>query len=164
MKIVTEKVIEIHDRGEISCDVAKELIVTARKAVHCCDGDEDDVIDAIRMCRCGRCLKKRDEGENFYSIRDISGGEIKRNEIKIGEKIEWNDIMTGEKIVQSDVVTKEKAEQDDIISNGGELLASDVLCASCFDVVINRSFRDERAGEREREYIDQCRKGSKNSR
>lgn len=132
MEKVTEKVMDIYDRKEISCEVAKELIVTAKEAVHCCDGD-DDVTDAIRMCRCGRCLKKRGTEEKFYSVNDISR-----------EKIGWIDIM----------------------NSGGELLASDVLCVSCFDIVINRCFNDEKekAGAREREYIDQCRKENKKSR
>lgn len=120
---VTKKVMDMYDREAISCEVAKELIVTVKEAVNCCDGDYDDVKDAIRMCRCGRCLKKRGAEEKFYSVKDISS---KR----------WSDIM----------------------NSGEELLASDALCVSCFDKVINRCFVDEKAGAREREYIDQCRK------
>lgn len=118
MEKVTKKVMDIYDREEISCEVAKELIVTAKEAVRCCDGD-DDVTDAIRMCRCGRCLKKRGAEEKFYSLKDISS-----------EKMKWSDIMNSEE----------------------ELLASDVLCVSCFDIVMNRRFNDEKkeAGVRER--------------
>ena len=97
MNEVVEKIMDIYDRDEISRDVAKELIVTARKAVHCCDGDENDAINIIRMRRCGCCLKKRGRGEIFYSVNDVSQ-----------RLLEDNDIMNNcEEILASDGLCKE---------------------------------------------------------
>lgn len=40
-----------------------------------------------------------------------------------------------------------------ILDNGSIALASDALCESCFDEVINQHCGDETAAEKEREYI-----------
>lgn len=47
---------------------------------------------------------------------------------------------------------------DKILDTEPEVLASEGLCSSCFDIVMNRFFGDEHAGERERKYIEEyCR-------
>ena len=44
-----------------------------------------------------------------------------------------------------------------ILDTEPEILASEGLCSSCFDIVINRFLGDENAGQRERKYIEEHR-------
>lgn len=123
-----EKAVEIFDKGGFSCDAAREVIATARKEAFRCTKNEEEAIGSIRDFRCGRCLKKKEADERFYSVRAIS---------------------------------EDKMGQNDIMNHGKEVLASDQLCKECFDIVINRWFKEETAGKRERQYIEDCERESR---
>ena len=53
-------------------------------------------------------------------------------------------------------ISEDYVGHNDIMNDGEEILALDELCMECFDIVINRWFKDDKAGERERRYIEEC--------
>lgn len=69
---VTEVVMELFFSGKISEEAMKKLVTACRKGVHWCDGNETEAIECIRDNYCGSCLKKMNEGEELFSIWDIS--------------------------------------------------------------------------------------------
>jgi len=120
---IVERIVELYDEGKYSTETARDLIATSRNGVHWCDGNEDEAVECIRRCRCGRCLKKMKAGEYLFSVWDVS------SEVKNVYKIM------------------------DIEDNDGDELASDKLCEECFKIVMNKYCNDPTAGEREMKYI-----------
>lgn len=78
---VVALVIQMMDNKEISKDAAKKIIYKARKGVYWCDGNEYEATACINTCRCGRCLKKMKNGEELYSLFDISLGHNDTNKL-----------------------------------------------------------------------------------
>lgn len=65
---IVERIVELYDEGKYSTETARDLIATSRNGVHWCDGNEDEAVECIRRCRCGRCLKKMKAGEYLFSV------------------------------------------------------------------------------------------------
>lgn len=51
-------------------------------------------------------------------------------------------------------ISEDKVGENDIMNGSDAIFASDFLCQSCFDEVINRWFKDDTAGNRERKFIE----------
>lgn len=70
---IVAKIIDLYDEGDIEESVARELIKTARKAVHWCDGNEYEAVECLEENRrCGKCLREVGDEEKLYSLWDIS--------------------------------------------------------------------------------------------
>ena len=72
MNSVTRVVIKMFDNGELSREAALKLLMALKLGVHWCDGNEYEAVASILDCRCGKCLKKIEEDENFYDIYECS--------------------------------------------------------------------------------------------
>lgn len=72
MNNVLETVIDMYDNNEISKDATLKIANELRVSVNYCDGNESEAIESILDCRCGFCLKEKEENENLYDLYDVS--------------------------------------------------------------------------------------------
>lgn len=72
MNSVVEIVIKLFDEGKIEKDVARTIIAACRKGVYWCDGNQEEAIQSIRRCRCGKCLEIIEKGKYLFSVWDVS--------------------------------------------------------------------------------------------
>ena len=72
MNSVVRTTITLFDEGKICLESARAIIVSCRKGVHWCDGNEGEAISYISECICGKCMKKAEKGEKHYSIKAIA--------------------------------------------------------------------------------------------
>ena len=124
IKTIINKIVALYEEGRYSADTARELIAAARRGVHWCDGNEDEAIDEIRRCYCGRCLKKMNKGAYLFSVWEVSGDVTQPYDIIDCKRIE-----------------------DELP------LASDRLCEECFKIVLSKHCNNPEAGDREVKYI-----------
>lgn len=69
---VAEVIMKSYDRGEISKEMTRKLLMACRKGVYWCDGNELEAVACVENHYCGACLKKMHTGEPLYSVWDIS--------------------------------------------------------------------------------------------
>jgi len=72
MNNVLETVIDLLDNNEISKDAALKIAHVLRESVNYCDGNEDEAVESILYCRCGFCLRKKDETQKLYDLYQVS--------------------------------------------------------------------------------------------
>lgn len=72
MDSVTQVVIEMYDKKELSKKTALKLFSALKAGVYWCDGNEYEAVESIMNCRCGKCLKKMKPSEKFYNVYDCS--------------------------------------------------------------------------------------------
>lgn len=119
MDSVVVKIMEMYDEKKFSADTARELILAAKAGVGYCDGNYYEAVESIRLCRCGRCLKKIREEETIYSLWDLTS--------------EINDPYP--------IMEQKYSGEDPLVSDG--------LCEECFRKVITEYTGDTEAAERE---------------
>jgi len=125
MNSVVEVVIALLDSGKIDAEAARTIVAACREGVNWCDGNEDEAVESIRRCRCGKCMKAVAKGEFLFSVWDTS--QVVRN--------------------------LEFQRCSGILDYGNSKLASDGLCLKCFDEVVNEFCTNPSAGAEERDYI-----------
>ena len=68
MNTVVRTTITLFDEGKITLESARAIIVSCRKGVHWCDGNEGEAISYISECICGKCMKKAEKGEKLFHL------------------------------------------------------------------------------------------------
>lgn len=67
MDLVVGRIMETYREGRLDRLTAMQLIATARKAVHYCDGNEGEAVECMTNT-CGCCLRDGKPGEQLYSV------------------------------------------------------------------------------------------------
>lgn len=125
LSTVVEVALRLFDRGNISLEAAREIIFTARRAVHYCDGNEDEAIEDIIFFRCGKCLCKVPKGGLLFNTVDFW-------RLAYHKEI---DLPTVEAITEKN------------------RLASYGLCRECFVQAVNEYYGRSDAGEEMIDYF-----------
>ncbi len=110
MNSVVRTTISLLDEGRISMDAARAIIVSCKRGVHWCDGNEGEAISYIRGCVCGRCMKKLVKGERLYSIYSVSND--------VPDRFDWEKDFVTDKLCREcfDITLNEKCGD----SNAGQ--------------------------------------------
>lgn len=122
---VVKVVTKLFDEETISLNVARDIIYSCRRAVHYCDGNEDEAIESIYDNRCGKCLCKMKNDEYLFNVYHM-----------------FTFSCRGENM----------PDVERIMNNGNVKLASPKLCEKCFKEAINEYYKDENAGQKMIDY------------
>lgn len=71
MNNVVKNVLKLYDAEKIDVSVARKLIAVARDSVNYCDGNEDEAIEVMKHCRCGKCFKKFNTGDFCFILYNL---------------------------------------------------------------------------------------------
>lgn len=112
------------------------------------DNNEIDLEAARKIIAAARKGVHRCDGNEYEAIESI-------RECRCGRCL--RNLDANEPIYSVWAVSDAVHNKYNILDKDPDILASDGLCLSCFDLVINRYTNDNQAGKRERKYIDENR-------
>lgn len=129
----------------MSChNIGRAMNLVINVVISMYDNHEIDLEAARKIIATARKGVHRCDGNEYEaieSIRDCRCGRCLRK------------LSPTESIFSVWAVSDMVRNKYDILDKDPDILASDGLCQSCFDLVINRYTNDTQAGKREREYI-----------
>jgi hypothetical protein len=95
--VIMRQVLDMYDEGKISKEAALEMVKKFPKAVHWCDGNEDEAQRTLTLTHCAACLHKYEEDDEIMcvDVLDSRSYDINISEFRIidawYESMEKND-------------------------------------------------------------------------